>query len=57
MRYDRKSKIREDDEEDVSNCRVTVRNREDNRISNRTHYVSFSGDVALEQAVDVLPDG
>jgi len=49
-------KWREDGEEDLSSYFTTLRKREDTGIWNITHYITFSGGLALEEAMDLSLD-
>jgi len=49
-------KWREDGEGDLSSYFTTLREREDTGIWNITHYVTFSGGLVLEEAMDLSLD-
>ena len=43
---------KEDEEEILDSCWVTLRKREDPVHWQKKHYITFSGRLALEEAVD-----
>jgi hypothetical protein len=44
----------EETEEELSNRWTTLRERENNRARKREHWTALSGELALEQAMDLL---
>jgi len=42
-----------DEEEDVSNYRVTLRERKDTGNGKRKHYIAFCEELALKEAMDL----
>jgi hypothetical protein len=47
-------KGREDDEEYVSNYWLTLRKREDTAVLKREHWLALSGELALEETMNLL---
>jgi hypothetical protein len=46
---------KQDEEEDVNSYWMNLRNREDNEIWKRKHWIALSGVLALEKATGVSP--
>lgn len=47
---------REDDKEDLNSCWMTLREKEDTGIWNRTLKIALSGQLALQQTMDMFED-